>query len=439
MSKNKFLESLRKKLAILEESEIEDIITEYDGYIEEKIAQGTIEEDAVKSMGDIDELARDLLSAYKIKSPSDKQRDGLNNVVDSFINIFDQIISVFSQKSFNDILKFIIELVCIFIIIAICKIPFEIIASMGRGIFSSFGSHISHVINCIWNVILEFAYLIFAVLLFIKIFESRYLNGNFESIFHNNPKDEDDNKEIKTDEKVEKKISKERKQTKYVKKETHESNNFGIIDTLSKICIFFIKFILVFVLFGVGLFLAGMAITLGIIIYLLVNGVFYFGIYLVLISLLILGIVAFIFLYNFIFEHKNKTGLLLITLLIGFCLLGVGTGISTLEFASTTIIYTDNLEKNKTLEYEFEMQDNLVLSSNIFYDEDIIVDNSLDNKIKVVYSYDDKYLKIDANPYISNDYDKFMILNLGYVINEFKYSKEILDNFINRHLAKLNI
>ncbi len=79
MSKNKFLESLRKKLAILEESEIEDIITEYDGYIEEKIAQGTIEEDAVKSMGDIDELARDLLSAYKIKSPSDKQRDGLNN------------------------------------------------------------------------------------------------------------------------------------------------------------------------------------------------------------------------------------------------------------------------------------------------------------------------------------------------------------------------
>ena len=183
----------------------------------------------------------------------------MSNVVDSFINIFDQIISVFSQKSFNDILKFIIELVCIFIIIAICKIPFEIIASMGRGIFSSFGSHISHVINCIWNVILEFAYLIFAVLLFIKIFESRYLNGNFESIFHNNPKDEDDNKEIKTDEKVEKKISKERKQTKYVKKETHESNNFGIIDTLSKICIFFIKFILVFVLFGVGLFLAGMA------------------------------------------------------------------------------------------------------------------------------------------------------------------------------------
>jgi len=85
------------------------------------------------------------------------------------------------------------------------------------------------------------------------------------------------------------------------------------------------------------------------------------SVFIFLISLLILGIVAFIFLYNFIFEHKNKTGLLLITLLIGFCLLGVGTGISTLEFASTTIIYTDNLEKLNDNYYFHHRNDNFII------------------------------------------------------------------------------
>ena len=127
MSKEKFLESLRKKLSILEESEIEDILSEYEGYIEEKIKKGSSEEEAVKSMGNIDELARDLLSAYKIKNPNGKEHDGISSLVDSFINIFDRIISVFAHKSFNEIVKFVIELIFIFLIIAVCKIPFEIL------------------------------------------------------------------------------------------------------------------------------------------------------------------------------------------------------------------------------------------------------------------------------------------------------------------------
>ena len=174
MSKDEFLKTLRKKLDILEESEIDDIINEYNGYIEEKIAKGSTEEEAVKSMGNVDELVRDLLSAYKIKNPEDKKSDAFNNLADGFLRAFDQIIDIFANKSFNEILRFIIELVFIFVIIAICKIPFEIIESMGRSIFSSFGGGSSRVLGNIWNFVLEFVYFIFAVLLFIKIFESRY-------------------------------------------------------------------------------------------------------------------------------------------------------------------------------------------------------------------------------------------------------------------------
>lgn len=427
MNKEKFLESLRKKLSILEESEIEDIITEYKGYIEEKIKKGTSEEEAVASMGNIDELARELLSAYKIKEPNEKTHDGLNNLVDSFINIFDRIISVFAHKSFNEIVRFIIELVCIFLIIAICKIPFEIIEGMGRGIFSSFGSNLYHVLYGIWNFILEFAYLIFAVLLFIKIFESRYMKTEYISVLKN----EKENKEEESVSKSTGEVKKEKVvQTKKTK--TYEEpvqRNFGIVDSLAKVCILFIKFILLFILFGIVCYIIGMSFAIGLSIYLLIRGVFYFGIYIILFSLFVLGIVAFIFLFNFIFDHKNKMGFLLIATLVSFVLLGVGTGVCALEFANTTILYTEEQENLHTEEYMFDMKDNLILSRYIYDERDIIVDNTLKNQIKVVYSYNDSHLKINANPYVRND-GKYDILNASYYMSEFKYSKELFDKLI---------
>ena len=67
MNKQEFLNKLRKKIDILEEREIDDIISEYEGYIEEKVNRGLTEEEAVKELGDVNEIASDLLAAYKIK------------------------------------------------------------------------------------------------------------------------------------------------------------------------------------------------------------------------------------------------------------------------------------------------------------------------------------------------------------------------------------
>lgn len=202
MSKEKFLERLRKKLSILESSEIDDIINEYDGYIEEKIKKGFTEEEAVKSMGEVDELAKELLSAYKIKTDGENH-GSINNLIDSFIHIFDQIVSMFADKSFNEIIKFILEIVCIFIIIAICRIPFEIIGSIGRGFLSVFSNPIYHVFASIWSFILNVVYLIFAVLLFVKIFESRYLGETTNFVIQNKKdKKEESIEEMKDEKKI---------------------------------------------------------------------------------------------------------------------------------------------------------------------------------------------------------------------------------------------
>ena len=48
MNKKEFLKKLSKRLEILEDKEIEDIISEYEGYIDEKVNRGLSEEEAVK-------------------------------------------------------------------------------------------------------------------------------------------------------------------------------------------------------------------------------------------------------------------------------------------------------------------------------------------------------------------------------------------------------
>ncbi len=424
MSKEKFLESLRKKLSILESSEIEDIISEYEGYIEEKIKKGSTEEEAVKSMGDVDELAKELLSAYKIKTDGENH-GSINSLIDSFMKIFDEIVANFSNKSFNDIIKFLLEIVCIFLVIAICHIPFVIIEGIGKGFLNVFSSPFYHIFAGIWSFILNVVYFIFAVLMFVKIFESRYLNKD-SSKEGENIKSED---KIKNEETILKEEnSKEKIVSKRKSKEfKEEPRSFGIVDTLVKVCLLFVKFILFFVLFGVACYIVGMSVVLGLAFYLLIRGVFYLGIYLMLFALFVLGILAFLFLFNFIFDRKNHAGVLLILTLISFITLGVGTGICALDFANTTVIYNEEKENSKQEEYKFTMTNQFVLLP--FHSQDIKIDDSLGEEIKVVYRYDDRYLKIEANPMVEKN-GNFDVLHLRYHVRGFQYSKSFFDELI---------
>jgi len=66
MNKQEFLNQLEKKLDRINETERKDILMEYGTYIDDKMATGVSEEDAVSGFGDVDELAEEILDAYKI-------------------------------------------------------------------------------------------------------------------------------------------------------------------------------------------------------------------------------------------------------------------------------------------------------------------------------------------------------------------------------------
>lgn len=66
MNKKTFLGNLRKRLNVLSKDEVDDILEEYEGYINEKVTSGKSEEDAIKDFGNFDSLVKEILSAYKL-------------------------------------------------------------------------------------------------------------------------------------------------------------------------------------------------------------------------------------------------------------------------------------------------------------------------------------------------------------------------------------
>lgn len=68
MKKDEFFQILKKKLAIIEENELNDILNEYEQHIAMKMQNGEInEEEAIKDFGNIDELVAEILESYHVK------------------------------------------------------------------------------------------------------------------------------------------------------------------------------------------------------------------------------------------------------------------------------------------------------------------------------------------------------------------------------------
>jgi len=371
VKKEEFLNLLRKKLEILESSEVEDIINEYSGYIDEKMESGASEESAVEAFGDIDELAKELLSAYKIKVNKDK--DPIGDFSKKVLETINMVVDELSSKSSKEIFQFIIEVAVIILMIAICHIPISMLVSLGKNIFPILSSPLNRIFFAIWKFVLEFAYVILSILVFFRIVEKRYFQK--EKIIS-----KENEKENKTIKKESKKIAEKKEEAVF----EPESKTYFIGETIIKIGVFFLKFMAICILFGASMYLIGMAFVLGLCIYLLIQGVTYYGIYLIMLSLFLLGVIFFRLLYNFVVDKKNKGLSLFTNIMISIILLGLGCGLAVLEVADTEFINgVPNDLKTEVLVEELIMNKDTIFIGNI---ANYHVDNELET-IKVEYEY----------------------------------------------------
>jgi len=411
MKKEEFIKELREKLEILDQSEIDDIIEEYTGYIAEKIQNGASEEEAIQDFGDIDELATELLKAYKINVKKPKDKNWLTIMADTFLLWIDRIVKVFSNKTGSEILKILFEIILICFGIGLCKIPFHFLEELGYNVFSVFQSAFGLWLYKIWKFIIEFAYLIFAIVLFAKIFEKRYINTSEEPI------------KIVKEEKKPQKVQK-KSEPIIEEKVEHTSSKRGILDVLSTICVWFVKFILLWILIAVAGCILGMGVCVGLCVFLLVKGVTYYGIYASIILLLFLGVLVFIIIFNFIFDKKNNVQGLLISFIVIFILSGISFSYASVEIATTKYIndLPNNYEK-ETLTETIKMDDKMILMGS----HDYIADETLVDEIKVVYEYYPSYYTIVTD--IEYKSQNRVYLDYDYISGQ--WNNQVINDVIN--------
>ena len=433
MNKEEFIKKLRKRLNVLEDSEVEDIINEYVGFIEEKVNAGKTEEEAIKELGDFEEIVSDLLSAYKVKEPSKDY--GINSFFDKIVNSIEKFINLFETKNYSEICKILIEIIFIAILIAVLKIPFSLIEDLSNKLFFSFDNPFCYILGTIWNFIISLSYIIISVIIFIKVIEKRVFKNLSENIV--NEMEEEDRKEQEEEEKR-KELKKQKQKNKVnalkdepvikVKKEKppkeikEKTKNHSFLNTINYICICFLKIIDIMILIGTFFYLLATVIATGLMAYLLFTGVKYFGIFLLIVSLLLGGIFIFQTGIYFVLDKKMKASSIFIKLLVIIVITGLSLSLSAIEIAKTDINYNQDYPNMLTKKETIPMAENLVL---LGYN-DIIIDNSLNDTITIEYNYpnflDDFNINIKSCG--SNTYC------LDYNITSFNLTKSVFTEII---------
>ena len=182
MLKSEFLDLLNQKLSLINDKEKEDIILEYGTYIDDKIASGVSEEEAVAGFGDVDELAKEILSAYKINTDSmDPLSSKADKTIDKVYTKVEELFSKLGDFSMNQIFHVIFDAFVLVLILWIGKlIVVDVLCRLILSIlFSFFVGY--HMITEFMLGLCRLLYLCLAIYFFVKVMSKRIQRYRFNN------------------------------------------------------------------------------------------------------------------------------------------------------------------------------------------------------------------------------------------------------------------
>ena len=331
----------------------------------------------------LDELTNDEITDKNIM---DKKKNNFSNIFYAILDMINKSIEMFKNMSKKELAKCITELIILFVILLVLKIPFNYINASVRDIFINFSPKAFDILNSIWLFLSNVIYLILFVTIFIFVYKSRFLD-KYNGVA-----------------KVKEKVNKEENEGKIevIKDEVKitekaEKHSFVIFDVLGRLFTIFIKICLFFILMLVLLFFIILVIgtTLSLIAEFI--GIHFIGIFITLLgATVVLGIITEL-LIRFLLSSTIPFKRMFWVFMSSIVVFGIGCATATYEF--TRVEYIDELPINAKLEneeYVFDMQDNLVVSIGGYYDLEYVVDDTLTDQIKVNVEYYEDYLSMNV-------------------------------------------
>lgn len=431
MNKNEFLNQLRKRLSILSQDEIEELISEYSEHIDNKMSEGKSEEEAVSDFGDLGELSRSILQAYKLNyhytnKPKFSELLEKSEITGrKFIKSFEEF---YSKISLSEVFKFLILIILSFGCVALLKFPFMLFRSISLWFLEIiFGyNFISH-FDGIWTFVVNAIYYLCSILLMISVVhfgQQRYMHITHQS--QNLSKKPD----VKVDEVKEEVVSEKivddvKKEVIYKEKKTGGFKSFisKCVNLFYYMIIWSLRLLILAILFPVliglviGLFMWGMLVFLVLSKVPLVGVMFTSGMGLV------FGLCILFVIFAFTFGLKLKTwkysrifSIILITLILG----GFGTIWSLNELSQFEWVENDT----NPIEYEYQLNDiDKILLTNTWAQFEI--DNSLEEGVIIC-----RIPKLNEKLNISNENKNLLIVNNDY--SELNEINQIRDGILKQ-------
>jgi len=364
----------------------------------------------------LEELTSDKINVNEIK---DKEIKNVNAVIDEILDTLSLTCNLFNGIGFFKGFKLVFKLFMIALFIGLALfIPIMVIEELGSTFFWKLGE-IGSLLMSLWRLVLGAVSIVVYVIIMYYVYKNVFLS-KYEFVSVDTNKDE---KEIIEE-------PKEEIKNKKIIIESVSTKSSSILKYLSKICVFFTKFIIFLTLMPFIGMLICFAVLLTIDMYLILEGIIFYGVFLGLVACILLTLVIIIILSSWLGSKKVNFKLNLIVFILSLVLGGVASGILTLEI--TEFNYYDEAP-NEILNTEIiniKYEEDLVIRSYYANEINYVIDNSIkDNNIEISYTHYKDFTKIETSKN-----DKIYYIALYY--NEFnkKYLDIILDNLKDKEL-----
>lgn len=386
----------------------------------------------------------DLLNQDVKEVTNEKQsKMAINKYIDDFLGFFTKTIDMFSNMKPKDRFKCIFEQ---FIIIALLLIIFAIInVILSNALFSIIyilPSNVYNVFSSIFNGIYLIIALALTIILLIHIFKVRYLDYyvsvNEKEVVEekNNIKEEKKETNVKEN-KTESKQQLKKSEEKIIIRDPKHSE-YKFISGMLKCLLFFVKTFTLCIVVALSMSLICLVFSLVVSFLIAKTGLFFVGILLSLIACIIINLIIIIILINFIMSKKNKKGILLISFILSLLTLGIGIGISIIDF--TSFNYIDDINDNEyiTDEISIPMKENLIIGNYLNYDYLSHYNSNIEyieedrNDIKIVYKHTKYYKLFSENILEDEEGNNHMHLEFITINNAFEFARNIIEDINNK-------
>lgn len=334
----------------------------------------------------------------------------LTNFIKSIGDGITKTIKMIENFSFKDLVKFIIQILVIVLVIAICRIPFSLVEDAVYNILSEYQNNvICNVFLTFFEFIISIGYSVFAIITFFYIYKVKFLNEAEIIKQENNAKTSDTNKQIKSSD-------------KYIIK----SNKMTILEFLTMLLIWFLKFMVIVFMIPTLISLLTTIVCFTLFIVLLFKGLLLTGPILITISLIVFGVVLLEIMFNFIVNKKSNYKRVFIAMISSITVFGIGVLFSMIYFSNLKLMDRPSPKfKNKKMEQVISMNDSLFIhnyNGNINYEVD---PNMSNDEVKLVLSYYSNTITPKVNKNDDNTY------SIGVIQSKYFRMQDYTDDIIN--------